>query len=187
MAEIKYIDENGLLYTWQKIKEKLGDKVDKVEGKTLTSNDYTTEDKNKLSGIATGAQVNVIETVKVNGVALSITDKGIDVTVPTNNNQLTNGAGYQTASEVTSAINEAIKDISGIKFEIVTELPETGKVGVIYLLNNGSAKPNVYDEYIWVNDGFEKIGTTDIDLSGYVKFTDMVPVTNAEIDTIIAS
>lgn len=58
-------------------------KVDKVEGKDLSTNDYTTEEKTKLEGIASGAQVNVIETVKVNGVALTPADKAVDVTVPT--------------------------------------------------------------------------------------------------------
>ena len=58
-------------------------KVDKVEGKGLSTNDYTTDEKTKLEGIATGAQVNVIETVKVNGVALTPTAKAVDVTVPT--------------------------------------------------------------------------------------------------------
>lgn len=58
-------------------------KVDKVEGKGLSTNDYTTDEKTKLEGIAAGAQVNVIEAVKVNGVALTPTDKAVDVTVPT--------------------------------------------------------------------------------------------------------
>ncbi len=58
-------------------------KVDKVSGKGLSTNDYTTEEKNKLSGIATGAQVNVIETVKVNGVALTPSSKAVNVSVPT--------------------------------------------------------------------------------------------------------
>lgn len=58
-------------------------KVDKVEGKSLSTNDYTTDEKTKLEGIADGAQVNVIETVKVNGVALTPADKAVDVTVPT--------------------------------------------------------------------------------------------------------
>lgn len=58
-------------------------KVDKVEGKGLSTNDYTTEEKTKLEGIAPDAQVNVIEIVKVNGVALTPTDKAVDVTVPT--------------------------------------------------------------------------------------------------------
>ena len=34
-------------------------KVDKVSGKGLSTNDYTTEEKTKLSGIAAGAEVNV--------------------------------------------------------------------------------------------------------------------------------
>lgn len=58
-------------------------KVDKVEGKGLSTNDYTTDEKTKLECIAPDAQVNVIEIVKVNGVALTPTDKAVDVTVPT--------------------------------------------------------------------------------------------------------
>lgn len=58
-------------------------KVDKVEGKGLSTNDYTNDEKTKLEGIAAGAQVNVIETVKVNGVALTPAGKAVDVTVPT--------------------------------------------------------------------------------------------------------
>lgn len=60
----KYLDNDGLLYLWQKIKnvfatkDALNDKVDKVTGKGLSTNDYTTDEKNKLSGIKNGAQVN---------------------------------------------------------------------------------------------------------------------------------
>lgn len=58
-------------------------KVDKVTGKGLSTNDYTNDEKTKLEGIAEGAQVNVIETVKVNGVALTPSAKAVDVIVPT--------------------------------------------------------------------------------------------------------
>lgn len=58
-------------------------KVDKVAGKGLSTNDYTTSEKNKLAGIAEGAQVNVIETIKVNGAALTPTSKVVAITVPT--------------------------------------------------------------------------------------------------------
>lgn len=37
----------------------INNKVDKVSGKGLSANDYTTEEKNKLAGIATGAEVNI--------------------------------------------------------------------------------------------------------------------------------
>lgn len=58
-------------------------KVDKVEGKVLSSNDYTSDEKTKLEGIAASAQVNVIETIKVNGTALVPTVKAVNISVPT--------------------------------------------------------------------------------------------------------
>lgn len=61
----------------------VNNKVDKEAGKGLSTNDYTTTEKNKLAGIAAGAQVNVIESVKVNGVALPVSEKAVDVAVPT--------------------------------------------------------------------------------------------------------
>lgn len=60
----KYLDNDGLLYLWQKIKnvfatkDALDGKVDKVTGKGLSTNDYTTAEKDKLNGIQGGAQVN---------------------------------------------------------------------------------------------------------------------------------
>lgn len=58
-------------------------KVDKVSGKQLSTNDYTTTEKNKLSGIEAGAQVNVIETVQVNGSPVSPSGKAVNISVPT--------------------------------------------------------------------------------------------------------
>ncbi len=37
----KYLDSDGLLYFWQKLKTVFAGKVDKVEGKGLSTNDYT--------------------------------------------------------------------------------------------------------------------------------------------------
>lgn len=271
----KYLDDNGLLYFWQKIKTIFATKTD------------ISDLQSEIDGIvAEGGEPNTIETVKVNGSALTpdaskavnititegtdngtikvngsnievhglgtaaftgsgaydsagsaaavqnnvdalsalvgstavatqistaigaldssasaaankalgsitITDGKItahtDVTVPTNTNQLTNGAGYQTAAQVTSAINDALSDITGIKFEVVTSLPSTGAAGTIYLISNGAAGTNSYDEYIYVNNKWEKIGTTDVDLSSYWNTSNLTAITNAEIDTIVAA
>jgi parallel beta-helix repeat protein len=46
---------------------------------TYAQENFTTELKTKLTGIAAGAQVNVIEKVKVNGTALTITDKSVNI------------------------------------------------------------------------------------------------------------
>ena len=52
-------------------------------------------DKTKLDGVATGAQVNVVETVKVNGTALTPdANKAVNVTVPTKTSDITNDSNY---------------------------------------------------------------------------------------------
>lgn len=84
----------------------LNGKVDKVTGKGLSTNDFTTAEKNKLGGIATGAQVNVIETVKVNGTAQTPSSKAVNITVPTKVSDLTNDSGFITG--VTSISNSEI-------------------------------------------------------------------------------
>ncbi len=49
-------------------------------GKGLSSNDYTTADQTKLSGIESGAQVNVLEGISINGVTLPISGKIASIT-----------------------------------------------------------------------------------------------------------
>ena len=44
-----FLDKTGLEHLWAQIISKLGNKVDKVDGKGLSTNDYTTNDKNNLS------------------------------------------------------------------------------------------------------------------------------------------
>lgn len=152
-----------------------------------TDNNYTTTEKNKLSGVASGAQVNVIESVKVNGTAQTVSSKSVNITVPTKVSDITNDSGFQTASDVNSAIATAVGGITGVDYQIVQSLPASGTKGVIYLISNSGSNPNSYDEYIYVNNKFEKIGTTDIDLTNYWNTTSLTTITNAEIDTIVAS
>lgn len=92
--------------------------------------------------------------------------------------------GYQNASQVQSAIAEAVGDITGFEYSVVAELPGTGEKGIIYLVAHSHGEGDGYDEYIWVNNAFEKIGNTDIDLSGYVLTTDLVEITNEEVQQL---
>ena len=133
-----------------------------------------------------GYQANVIETVKVNNVALTPSSKAVNITVPTDNSALTNGAGYQTAKNVTDAINEAIGGLTGISFEVVETLPTQGKTGVIYLIAHSHGTKDNYDEYIWLekSKSYEKIGNTDVDLSNYVTKNDITIMTEQELAAI---
>lgn len=192
MADKKYLDHDGVKYLAQKIYTRMdnadANKVDKVTGKGLSTNDYTTNEKSKLSGIATGAQVNVIETIKVNGTAQTVSSKAVNITVPTDNATLANGAGYQTASQVNSAINSAVGKITGISFEVVKSLPKSGTAGRIYLMADKHSDANDnYDEYIYYNSAWEKIGNTDVDLSNYLQKTDVSALSNTDIDNALAS
>lgn len=53
--------------------------VAKVTGKDLSTNDYTTVEKNKLAAIAEGADVSVITGVQVDGADLTVTDKKVNI------------------------------------------------------------------------------------------------------------
>lgn len=171
---MKYIDENGLLYLVQKIKNWDKGKVDKVEGKGLSTNDYDAAAVAKVAASQSASEVEAI-----------VTSKGYQSASDVES--IVTGKGYQTASDVSSAITAALSGFTGIDFSIVEVLPETGTKGIIYLVSNGGGNSNIYDEYIWVTDKFEKIGTTDVDLSGYLQSADVIAITNGEIDTIITS
>lgn len=157
------------------------------------------EDAKKLGGQLPAHYENVLTAIKVNGVAQTITDKAVDVKVPTDNKQLTNGAGYQTAAQVESAITakgyqtaqqvaQAISAAGHLKREIVESLPAVGtaKPDTIYLVKStvATGADNAYDEYLAIEGKWEKIGDTRVSLNGYVKETDIVEMTEVEIKTI---
>lgn len=198
---IEYLDKSGLTLLISKIKTALGGKVDVESGKGLSTNDYTSEEKSKLSGIASGAQANVIESVKVNGTKVEPSSKAVDISVPTKVSQLANDSGfqnatqvnstiaekgYQTQSQVQSLINSAVGNIASIKYEKVSSLPVTGSNSVIYLVAHSHGTQDIYDEYIWIADTktFEKIGNTDIDLSGYVKKSELTAISTSDLSTM---
>lgn len=147
--------------------------------------------------IEAAGEENVIEIIQKNGVALTVQNKTVNIEVPTDTDingliqtALANGSDpYTTTSDAQELIDDALADITGIDFEIVSTLPATGVKGTIYLVPNQGSGTDVYDEYIWVEPTggtarFEKIGSTNIDLSGYVQASEMHALTNSEIDTI---
>lgn len=94
---------------------------------------------------------------------------------------------YLNEEQIQQAIESAIESISTIEFKKVDSLPETGEPNYIYLVpNNFGIEQNVYDEYYWSSDDsqFEFMGTTQVDLSGYLKESDFEVITDEEIQTI---
>ena len=91
-----------------------------------------------------------------------------------------------SSAAVFAHVADKLKDIGGISFKMVDSLPESGDSKYIYLLpKTESETQNSYDEYIWYESKWEKIGTTEIDLSDYVKSSDMHEITADEVNTIL--
>ena len=66
-----------------------------------------------------------------------------------------------------SEVDNKIASIVTTTFEVVDQLPEQGESNVIYLVPSEQAADNEYEEYIWVNNKWELIGTTRVDLTPY--------------------
>lgn len=80
-----------------------------------------------------------------------------------------------------ATLSARIDALSGLEYEVVQQLPATGRKGVIYLVPQDRQAPDIYDEYIWVNTAFERIGSTAVDLTDYVKNTDYATTTTAGV------
>ena len=253
MSVKKHAGENALTMLITLVKTALNGKVDKVEGKGLSTNDYTTEDKTKLGGVETGANKTVINNTLTSedttqalsaaqGKALkdaldemegSLSELGygdmlksaydadndgvVDnaaalggvpanqfakkADIPTDNANLTNGAGYQTAQQVQSAIGSAIaatyRPQGSIAFADLP-VPSASNLGYVYDVTDaftttrafkegsGKAYPagaNVAvvqsgDSYLWdVLSGF-------VDLTPYQLEADIQEISNQEVQTL---
>lgn len=104
-------------------------------------------------------------------------DSNVSVTTSNYGSNLTQETFNSYISNDMIILKSKIDSLVGFIAKVVSELPATGENGVMYLKLNTSAsvEGNIYDEYIWVNNKFEKIGSTEttVDLSGYVTQTEM--------------
>lgn len=149
--------------------EALQELAKQAEQKYATK-ESVTELSDRVQGLeTTGGQPNVIETVKVNGVAQEVSEKAVDITVPTKTSDLTNDSQYQTNSEVAQAIQTAIAKTGHASFKKVDAVPdaETAEDNVMYLVMNSKTKH--YDIYAKVENEVVLLDDTTVDLTNYVE------------------
>lgn len=210
MAEVNesFLDDTGLSYLANRLATMY---QPQEQGKGLSTNDYTTEEKTAVATIE-----NKVDKVEGKGLSkndYTDTDKGLVDTI-TDKVDKVEGKGLSTndyttedktavqnmSSTINNAIEAALEDITGIDFNFdydsYGDLPRPGQKGIFYMVpHEGSSAPNVYDEYVWytkiVDDvdtsDYELVGTTSIDLSGYWNNTNLSAITTARIDEILAS
>lgn len=177
MAAKKYLDFAGFQKLWSKATTVF---VAKEEGKGLFSGKY--ED---LTGVPT--KVSQFENDREYTTKTEVSETY--ATKTENEKSLTDAKAYT---------DEAVGAIVGFDFQIVEVLPDVsaGKKGVIYLVpvkddDNVEADSNIYTEYILITkddvSSFEMIGTTKMDLTGYLQEVDIVAITDEEIDNICVS
>ena len=225
----KKLDGAGLSTLWGLIKSLVSDAISALSIPTKTSDltndsnfpsdanyvhtdqNFTGALKDKLDGIAAGAQANVIETIKVNNVALTPSSKAVNIPVPTDNSEIGNGAGYQTSAQVNAAIDSkmqsVIKPKGGILF---ANLPTPASTNEGWMWNmedsftiddrfkdyeSGKTKTYPKGTNVYVIENTPAEGSTPavykfdvyqgyIDMSNYAKLDDVEVLSTAEIQSI---
>ena len=130
--------------------------VKKVAGKGLSTEDFTTAEQTKLTGVEAGAQVNVIESITINnGQPLTVTSKGVNIDL----------SDYALASDISSVYKYKGSVAS------YALLPTTNQeVGDVYNIEAADATNgiNAGDNVVWNGTAWDVLAGT-VDLSGYVQ------------------
>ncbi len=152
----------------------------------VTYDDDTTHDAGEIHG-GTG------EVISVNGkkgvVVLDASDVGAladDTEIPTKTSDLTNDDGFITkvVNDLTNyytksttytktEVNDLINALSTLTLDIVETLPVSDISTTTIYLVPVSGQQNVYMQYIYVNDEWAQLGTTQADLTNYYTKTQM--------------
>ena len=136
-------------------------KVDKVEGKGLSTNDYTNEEKSKLNGIEDNAQRNIIEHIYVNGT------EAIPTTIDGNENSLSlrvsaltpeeeaKIAGIEANAQV-NAIEHIFLNEEELQIKTVKTLPKSVNIAINEFTDAEKEKLETIEAYATPNT-IEKI------------------------------
>lgn len=153
-------------------------KVDKVSGKGLSTNDYTDADKNKLSKLE-NYELPVAATNTLGGV--KVAQKTEDMTQEIGADA--NGRLYTKSAE--DVVNTALENFHSYNIEVVDELPDVGEDYTFYLVPKASG--NGYEKYWWItdNDGNQK--WDEFKGSSTVVVTELPTTGEAETDYILHS
>lgn len=168
----------SLLYEGEEI-DALLQKIEELDDATASKSGLMSQaDKTKLDGIATGAQVNVIESIAVGDEDVQISNKKARIvpdSAPTQdstrlatsggiftaiNNVITSLANYYLKTETysKSEVNALVAAIKQFSYQVAETLPTASEdtMYIMYLIPSGNPEvQNVKDEFITVRSGVE--------------------------------
>ena len=100
-----------------------------------------------------------------------------------------NAANVYTKEEANTAIQTAVANADHLKREIVAKLPEVASADehTIYMVGSGEgSEDSAYEEYMLINGAFEKIGSSEVDLTNYATKSYVDTAKQEAIDTAAA-
>nr|DAG33918.1 MAG TPA: hypothetical protein [Bacteriophage sp.] len=69
----------------------------------------------------------------------------------------------EITANIVNKVHIAMGEYSRLQFKIVDELPETGEENIVYLVpSKDPSQGDLFEEYIWINGAWEKIGNIDL-------------------------
>lgn len=179
MATKNYIGPNRLSEIFSYIKAELDKKVTAVSGKGLSSNDYTTTEKNKLAGISSGAEVNV----QSDWTETNTSSDAFILHKPTKLSQFTNDIVTDNNPSLSWATKSKVATIGGIDINVT--MPANPNTDTTYTLATGDANgqikvtPSSGSAY---NVSVKGLGDRAFDSTSYLPLTGGV-LNNSSSDT----
>lgn len=146
-----------------------GNKVDKVSGKGLSTNDYTTTEKNKLSGIASGAQVNVLENLTLGGTTLQKNNKSIEIKDP----EVTNARQSTTKNKNFASVDARIEELEADVDKIETSRGHVYGIRRKITNNSSSEWERIFDSVGKVANATKNGGTVQNDFDSLAPWSDI--------------
>ena len=145
------------------VKDSLDTKVDKVNGKGLSTEDFTSAEKTKLSGIETGATNTVIDTSLSSTSTNPVQNKVIDTAL----NGKANSSHNHTVSNITDFPTLATVATSG-NYNDLSNKPDLSQAGAVSLTKEQTANTGYFATYTFEQNG-STIGQIDIPKDFLVK------------------
>jgi len=181
----KRLDDQGLLYLLSKLLLMF---VRSEPGKGLSQNDLTDSLKNMILNQFDGTWASL--SGKPTAVSAWTNDVNYQTAlqVSTSISTALTASGFQTAPQVEALIEAALSTLDTDIFIVVETLPSPSiaNPNKIYLAPKPGGAEGM-DEWVVIGGAWERVGSVEVDLEGYFNEDNLVPITNSEIDGMIAS
>lgn len=146
-----------------------GNKVDKVSGKGLSTEDYSTAEKTKLGNIAAGAQVNVLENLTLGGKTLTKNNKTIEI----KDEEVTNARQSTIKDKTFASIDARIEELEEDVDKIETTRGHVYGIRRKITNNSNSAWERIFDSIGKVANATKNGGTVENDFDNLAPWSEI--------------